>query len=86
MRAKDFLREYSREKTANVFGNKLIDALSKDKSYMIQQQGTEQGLGKARAFLDQKNKIQSEITPEQRQYILDLIMHVLESADPTQNK
>ena len=86
MRARDFLIEYSREKTANVFGNKLIAALAKDKSYMIQQQGTEQGLGKARAFLDQKAKIGSEITAEQRQYILDLIMHVLENADPTQNK
>ena len=86
MRAKDFLIEYSREKTATVFGNKLIAALAKDKSYMIQQQGTEQGLGKARAFLDQKAKVGSEITPEQRQYILDLIMHVLENADPTQNK
>ena len=69
MRAKDFLREYSREKTATVFGNKLIAALGKDKSYMIQQQGTEQGLGKARAFLDQKNKIGSEITAEQRQFM-----------------
>ena len=86
MRAKDFLREYSREKTATVFGNKLIAALAKDKSYMIHQQGTEQGLGKARAFLDQKAKIGSEITPEQRQYILDLIMHVLENSDPTPNK
>ena len=86
MRARDFLIEYSREKTATVFGNKLIAALAKDKSYMIQQQGTEHGLGKARAFLDQKAKVGSEITTEQRQYILDLIMHVLENADPTQNK
>lgn len=87
MRARQFiLREYSREKTATVFGNKLIAALSKDKSYLIQQQGPEQGLGKARAFLDQKAKVGGEVTPEQRQYILDLIMHVLENADPTQNK
>ena len=86
MRARDFLIEYSREKTATVFGNKLIAALAKDKSYMIQQQGTEHGLGKARAFLDQKAKVGSEINTEQRQYILDLIMHVLENADPTQNK
>lgn len=87
MRAKQFiLREYSREKTATVFGNKLIAALAKDKSYMIHQQGTEQGLGKARAFLDQKAKVGSEITAEQRQFIIDLIMHVLENSDPTPNK
>jgi len=83
MRAKQFiLREYNREKTANVFGNKLIAALGKDKSYGLQ--GTE--LGKSRAFIDQKTKIGSEIEPEQRQIILDQIMQYLEQCDPTTNK
>lgn len=82
MRARDFLREYSREKTANVFGNKLIAALGKDKSYGLQ--GTE--LGKTRAFIDQKTKIGDEITPEQRQIIIDQIMQYLENCDPTTNK
>lgn len=84
MRARQFiiLREYSREKTANVFGNKLIAALAKDKSYGLQ--GTE--LGKSRAFLDQKTKINDPITDEQRQMILDQIMQYLENADPTTNK
>ena len=83
MRARQFiLREYSREKTANVFGNKLIAALTNDKSYGLQ--GTE--LGKTRAFLDQKAKINDPITPEQRQQILDQIMQYLENSDPTTNK
>jgi len=82
MRAKQFIFEYSREKTANVFGNKLIAALGQDKSYGLQ--GTE--LGKSRVFIDQKTKIGSAIGPEQRQIILDQIMHYLEQCDPTTNK
>lgn len=82
MRAREFLREYSREKTANVFGNKLIAALTNDKSYGLQ--GTE--LGKTRAFLDQKAKINDPITPEQREQILNQIMQYLENSDPTTNK
>jgi hypothetical protein len=65
-----------------VFGNKLITALGKDKSYGLQ--GTE--LGKSRAFIDQKTKIGSAIEPEQRQIILDQIMQYLEQCDPTTNK
>lgn len=82
MRAKQFIVEYSREKTANVFGNKLIVALGNDKSYGLQ--GTE--LGKTRAFIDQKTKVGSEITPEQREQIINQIMAYLENADPTTNK
>lgn len=80
MRARQFiLREYSREKTANVFGNKLIAAVAKDKSH-------DTNIGKIRAFLDQKTKVGSDIAPEQRQQILDQIMAMLEAADPTVNK
>lgn len=82
MRAKEFLREYSREKTATVFGNKLILALGKDKSYGLQ--GTD--LGKTRAFIDQKTKINDPITPEQREQIINQIMAYLENCDPTTNK
>lgn len=83
MRAKDFiLREYSREKTATVFGNKLITALTNDKSYGLQ--GTE--LGKTRAFLDQKTKINDPISSEQRDQIINQIMQYLENCDPTTNK
>ena len=82
MRAREFLREYSREKTANVFGNKLIVALGNDKSYGLQ--GTE--LGKTRAFIDQKTKVGSEITQEQREQIINQIMAYLENCDPTTNK
>lgn len=82
MRAREFLREYSREKTANVFGNKLIIALGNDKSYGLQ--GTE--LGKTRAFIDQKTKINDPISPEQREQILNQIMSYLENCDPTTNK
>jgi hypothetical protein len=82
MRARDFLREYSREKTATVFGNKLIAALGKDKSHTLA--GTQ--LGTDRAFIDQKTKTGSEITAEQRQILIDHIMVVIENSDPTPNK
>jgi hypothetical protein len=82
MRAKQFIFEYSREKTATVFGNKLIAALGKDKSHTLA--GTQ--LGTDRAFIDQKNKVGSEITAEQRQLLIDHIMVVIENSDPTPNK
>jgi hypothetical protein len=82
MRFKEFLREYSREKTVNVFGNKLVAALGKDKSHTLS--GTQ--LGTDRAFIDQKMKINDVITAEQRQIIIDHIMVVIENSDPTPNK
>jgi hypothetical protein len=82
MRAREFLREYSREKTATVFGNKLVAALGKDKSHTLS--GTQ--LGTDRAFIDQKMKINDAITAEQRQIIIDHIMVVIENSDPTPNK
>lgn len=82
MRFKEFLREYSREKTVNVFGNKLVAALGKDKSHTLS--GTQ--LGTDRAFIDQKIKVNDAITAEQRQIIIDHIMVVIENSDPTPNK
>jgi hypothetical protein len=82
MRFKEFLREYSREKTVNVFGNKLVAALGKDKSHTLS--GTQ--LGTDRAFIDQKIKVNDVITAEQRQIIIDHIMVVIENSDPTPNK
>jgi hypothetical protein len=82
MRARQFIVEYSREKTATVFGNKLIIALGKDKSHTLA--GTQ--LGSDRAFIDQKTKVGSEITAEQRQTLIDHIMVVIENSDPTPNK
>lgn len=82
MRFREFLREYSREKTVNVFGNKLVAALGKDKSHTLS--GTQ--LGTDRAFIDQKMKINDAITAEQRQIIIDHIMVVIENSDPTPNK
>jgi hypothetical protein len=82
MRARQFIVEYSREKTATVFGNKLIAALGRDKSHTLA--GTQ--LGTDRAFIDQKTKVGSEITAEQRQLLIDHIMVVIENSDPTANK
>ena len=82
MRARQFIIEYSREKTATVFGNKLVAALGKDKSHTLS--GTQ--LGTDRAFIDQKIKTGSEITAEQRQILIDHIMVVIENSDPTANK
>jgi hypothetical protein len=83
MRARQFiLREYSREKTATVFGNKLIAALSNDKSHTLS--GT--ALGTARAYLQQKAKVNSPVEDGNKTVIINDIMHVIENSDPTPNK
>ena len=90
MRARQFiLREYSREKTANVFGNKLIAALAKDRSWVmpgINRRFMSSALGTARAYIRQKDKVGSELEPQNRTVIINDIMATLESADPTANK
>lgn len=83
MRAKQFiLREYSREKTATVFGNKLILALQNDKSHAIG--GT--ALGTSRAYLQQKAKVGSPSEDSNTAIIINDILQTLENADPTANK
>ena len=83
MRAKQFiLREYSREKTAGVFGNKVLLALQNDKSHALG--GT--ALGTARAYLQQKAKINSPVEDSNKTTIINDIMQSLENADPTANK
>ena len=83
MRARDFiLQEYSREKTATVFGNKLIAALGNDKSHTLS--GT--ALGTARAYLQQKAKVNSPVEDSNKTIIINDIMHVIENSDPTANK
>jgi hypothetical protein len=83
MRARDFiLKEYSREKTATVFGNKILLALQNDKSHALG--GT--ALGTARAYLQQKAKINDPIEDSNKTIIINDIMQSLENADPTANK
>lgn len=83
MRARDFiLHEYSREKTANVFGNKLLLALQNDKSHAIG--GT--ALGTSRAYLQQKAKVGSPVEDDNKTVIINDILQTLENADPTANK
>lgn len=83
MRARDFiLKEYSREKTATVFGNKILLALQNDKSHALG--GT--ALGTARAYLQQKAKINDPIEDSNKTIIINDIMQSLENADPTTNK
>lgn len=83
MRAKQFiLREYSREKTVNVFGNKIITALQNDRSLALG--GT--ALGTAREYLKQKAKLNSPVEDSNKIVIINDIMSTLENADPTANK
>ena len=85
MRFKEFLREYSREKTAQSFGDKLVTALGNDKSHGL---GDVAGhtLGAARAYIQQKTKLASEIELKNKTIIIDSILLSLEHADPTNNK
>lgn len=83
MRARDFiLHEYSREKTATVFGNKLLLALQNDKSHAIG--GT--ALGTSRAYLQQKAKVGSPVEDSNKTVIINDVLQTLENADPTANK
>lgn len=83
MRASDFiLREYSREKTATAFGDKLLLALQNDKSYAIG--GTQ--IGKAREYLQQKANANITINPTDRATIINIVLQTLEDADPTNHK
>lgn len=83
MRARQFiLKEYSREKTATVFGNKLLLALQNDKSHAIG--GT--ALGTSRAYLQQKAKVNSPIEDSNKTIIINDILQTLENADSTNNK
>jgi len=72
MRARDFLREYSREKTATVFGKKLLAALVNDRS-------VDSRIGMLKDIL----KIPD---PNTNTEVLNRVMAMLESADPTANK
>lgn len=80
MRAREFLLEYNRTKTSQVFGNKLIKALAADNLPTAT-------LRPFATYLQQKSKIGSEVNDQEKiQLILDHIMQMLESADPTPNK
>lgn len=78
MRARDFLREYSREKTANVFGKKLIAAFQKDQGYFSNT------VQKYHDFI--QGKTLDQIAPEQLTIIPNIVLEMLEGADPTNNK
>ena len=72
MRAREFLLEYSREKTANVFGKKLLAALVNDRS-------VDSRIGMLQDIL--KNP-----EPNTNTEVLSRVMSMLESVDPTANK
>lgn len=76
----NILLEYNREKTAATFGNKLLKALMTDRSILPS------ALGTARAYLVQKEKIGEPIEPNTRQVIINDVLGVIESGDPTQHK
>lgn len=81
MRAKQFIFEYNQAKTAQVFGNKLVTALANDKSSFFPN-----ALGTTREFLRQKDKINVEVSDDQKSQIVTYILTALESADPTPTK
>ena len=78
MRARDFLREYSREKTAGVFGKKLVAAFIKDNGYFPEV------LKRYHDFVEGKNI--NQIEPENLTTIANGILAAIEPADPTANK
>ena len=78
MRARQFIFEYSREKTAGVFGKKILAAVAKDRSAGPQ------------LFKQYRTTLNAtpinEIDPSILQNIINMVMEGLESADPTANK
>ena len=86
MRFKEILREYSREKTANVFGKKLIAALLADRGRSYGGGGFHAILSDLRNRIDQKQKIGSPLDAEQTDLTAKQILHAIEQGDPTPNK
>ena len=86
MRFREILREYSREKTANVFGKKLIAALLKDRGSSYGGAGFHAILSDLRNRIDQKQKIGSPLDAEQTDLTAKQILHAIEQGDPTPNK
>ena len=86
MRFREILREYSREKTANVFGKKLIAALLAEKGLNYGGAGFHQILSDIRFRIQQKLKIGSPLDAEQEDLTAKQILHAIEQGDPTPNK
>lgn len=78
VRAREFLKEYSREKTAGVFGKKLVAAFIKDAGYFPE------ALRRYHDFVEGKNI--NQIEPENLTTIANGILAAIEPADPTANK
>ena len=77
MRARQFIREYSREKTQQVHGEKIIQALQRDKQ--------------PRADLDiwnlhSRSSSWKELHPNDKQDLLNKVFAIIEMGDPTKNK
>lgn len=86
MRAREFLLEYNRQKTADSVGPALIMALANDRSvtlpnFLSTLRRKLQGLGR----MDQ-SKLDAVIPPEQQKDTLNAILAGIEDRDPTQNK
>jgi len=78
VRARQFIFEYNREKTAGVFGKKLVAAFQKDQGYFPP------GVARYHDFI--QGKTLDQIPPEQLKIIPNIVLEMLEGADPTANK
>lgn len=86
MRAKEFLFEYNRQKTADSVGNKLIMALANDRSvdlphFLDTLRRTLQGI----ARMD-PSKLNAVINPEKQKDHINAILAAIEQRDPSPNK
>lgn len=86
MRAKEFLFEYNRQKTADSVGNKLIMALANDRSvdlppFLSTLRRTLQGI----ARMD-PSKLDAIIPPEKQKDHINAILAAIEQRDPSPNK
>lgn len=78
MRARQFIFEYSREKTAGVFGKKLFAAFQKDTGYFPS--------GYSNYHEHFKNIPLDQVDPTHLNAVIDYLLAELEGADPTANK
>lgn len=86
MRAREFLVEYNRQKTADQVGNKLIMALANDSSvdlphFLATLRRTLQGV----ARMD-PSKLDAVIPPDKQKDNINAILAAIEAKDPTPNK
>ena len=84
MRAREFLLEYNRQKTADAVGTNLLNSLRKDMGNVSS--ATRQIRTKVWLKASEFDELMSTLSPEQKRQMVETVLADIESQDPTPNK